>query len=51
MGGNCLNYHHEYSSSKKGESLQDTIKTIENYLFRGSVDFERKKRETSMTNQ
>lgn len=31
MGGNCLNYHDEYSSSKKGESLQDTIKTIENY--------------------
>ncbi len=31
LGGNCLNYHHEYSSSKKGESLHDTIKTIENY--------------------
>ena len=31
LGGNCLNYRDEYSSSKKGESLQDTIKTIENY--------------------
>ena len=31
MGGNCLNYRDEYSSSKKGESLEDTIKTVENY--------------------
>ena len=31
LGGNCLNYQDEYSSSKKGESLEDTIKTVENY--------------------
>ncbi len=31
MDGSWLNYQHDYSSAKKGESLRDTIKTIENY--------------------
>ena len=30
-GGNYITYNHEYSSSKKGESLRDTIKTMEAY--------------------
>lgn len=31
MDGKWMNYQHQYSSEKKGESLQDTIKTVENY--------------------
>ena len=31
MGGNVLNYNDNYSSTKKGESLEDTIKTMSLY--------------------
>ena len=32
LGGKIIKYHPEYSSEKKGESLQDTIRTIDSYV-------------------
>ena len=32
LGGKVIKYNSDYSSEKKGESLEDTIKTIESYV-------------------
>ena len=32
LGGKIIKYNTEYSSEKKGESLEDTIKTIDSYV-------------------
>lgn len=32
MGGKIIKYNKDYSSEKKGESLEDTIRTIDNYV-------------------
>tara|TARA_Y100000992_G_scaffold253395_1_gene185986 strand:+ start:1709 stop:2599 length:891 start_codon:yes stop_codon:yes gene_type:complete len=32
LGGKIIKYNYEYSSQKKGESLEDTIRTIETYV-------------------
>ena len=32
LGGNVIKYNSQYSSEKKGESLEDTIRTIDSYI-------------------
>lgn len=32
LGGNVIKYNSEFSSEQKGESIEDTIKTISYYI-------------------